>query len=71
MTTVATDTDRPMLFRVRDAARILAVSPSKAWELIARGEIESVKIDGARRVTRDALEAYVAGLGGGHARAAR
>jgi excisionase family DNA binding protein len=59
-----------LLYRVGEAAEILSISRSKAWELIARGELPSVKIDGARRVTRTALETYVAGLGGGDAPAA-
>jgi excisionase family DNA binding protein len=51
-----------LLYRVGEAAQLLGISRSKAWELLARGDIESVKIDGARRITRDAIEAYVARL---------
>lgn len=54
----AVDLD-PMLYRVPEAARILAVSTSKMWEIVLRGDIESLKIDGARRITRDAIDAYV------------
>jgi excisionase family DNA binding protein len=54
-----------LLYRVGEAAELLGISRSKAWELLARGEIESVKIDGARRVSRGAIEAYVARLAGG------
>ena len=32
-----------LLYRVPEAARLLALGPSKMWELIARGEIESVE----------------------------
>jgi excisionase family DNA binding protein len=56
-----------LLYRVGEAAQLLGISRSKAWELLARGDIESVKIDGARRITRDAIEAYVARLAGGSA----
>lgn len=52
----------PLLYRVGEAARLLSISRSKAWELVARGEIESVKIDGARRISHAALQAYVARL---------
>ena len=52
-----------LLYRVGEAAELLGISRSKAWELVARGAIESVKIDGARRITPAALEAYVAALG--------
>jgi excisionase family DNA binding protein len=64
MTTAAADAGR-MLYRVTEAAQKLAISESKLWELLARGDIEGVKIDGARRITRDAIEAYVARLAGG------
>lgn len=49
----------PLLYRVRDAAAMLGLGPSKTWELIARGELESVKIDGARRVPHEAIVSYV------------
>jgi excisionase family DNA binding protein len=54
----------PLLFRVNEAAQKLSISKSKMWELLARGDIESVKIDGARRITPAALDAYVARLAG-------
>lgn len=67
-------TDQPLLYRVREAARILAVGESAVYELIARGELEAVKIGTSRRVTRVGLEQYVrrlaAGGGGGNAPAA-
>ena len=53
---------KPLLYRDPEAARLLSLGASKTWELIARGELESVKIDGARRVPREAIEAYVARL---------
>jgi excisionase family DNA binding protein len=54
-----------LLYRVREAAAVLCISESKMWEIVIRGDIESLKIDGARRVTRDGIEAYVARLAGG------
>jgi excisionase family DNA binding protein len=62
----------PLLYRVRQAAAMLGLGPSKTWELIARGELESVKIDGARRVPHEAILDYVKRLrqGGGNAPAA-
>lgn len=42
-----------------EAARLLAISQSQLWELLARGEIESVKIGRLRRIPHDALAAYV------------
>jgi hypothetical protein len=35
------------------------------WEIVLRGDIDSLKIDGARRITREAIDAYVARLAGG------
>jgi len=52
----------PVLLTVAEAARRLSLSRSKVYALIARGEIESVKVDGSRRVPADALVAYVRGL---------
>lgn len=64
MTTAAAGAGQ-MVYRVPEAARKLAISESKMWELLARGEIESVKIDGSRRVTPGALEDYLERLAGG------
>jgi excisionase family DNA binding protein len=51
-----------LLYKIRDAAVLLSLGESKVWELVARGDIESVKIDGARRIPRGAIEAYIEGL---------
>lgn len=64
MTTAAAGTGQ-ILYRVPEAAQKLAISESKLWELLARGDIESVKIDGSRRISPGALDAYVARLAGG------
>jgi excisionase family DNA binding protein len=64
MTTAAADAGQ-ILYRVPEAAQKLAISESKLWELLARGDIPGVKIDGSRRISRSAIEAYVAGLAGG------
>jgi excisionase family DNA binding protein len=50
------------VFRVEEAAEYLSISRAKTYELIQRGELRSVKIDGARRVTLRQLEDYVAQL---------
>jgi len=52
----------PVLVRVEEAARLLSISRSKAYELIAAGELASVTIGRARRVPMDALAAFVASL---------
>jgi excisionase family DNA binding protein len=70
-TTVFAHHGGKLLYRVREAAGMLGLGESKVWELLARGVIESVKIDGARRIPREAIESYVRGLreGGGDAEA--
>jgi excisionase family DNA binding protein len=57
--------ERPekLLFRVEEAARdVLGIGRSKAFDLIASGELPSVQIGRSRRITRTALEDYVARL---------
>lgn len=52
----------PLLHRPEDAARLLQVSRSELYLMLASGEIESVKIGKLRRVPHEALVAYVARL---------
>lgn len=56
--------DQPLLYRVRDAAQLLAVGESAVHELIARGDLESVKIGASRRVTRAGIESYIRRMAG-------
>ena len=46
------------LLRVGDVADILGVSPVKVYALLKSG-LPSVKIDGARRVQPDKLQAWI------------
>jgi excisionase family DNA binding protein len=48
-----------LLYRPGEAAELLGIGRSKMWELLARKEIESVKIDGARRIPAAAIKDYV------------
>jgi len=59
MTAVFAPPGERLLYRVAEAAEILGIGKSKAWELVQRGSIESIKIDGSRRVPREALADYV------------
>lgn len=52
-------TDRLML-RPTEAADAIGVSRSKAYELIAAGEIPSVKVGGCVRVPVAALQSWIA-----------
>jgi excisionase family DNA binding protein len=50
-----------LLLRPRDAARYLAISPRKLWELSNTGEIPSLRIGRCLRYSCDELRAWVAG----------
>ncbi|MCB2047400.1 MAG: helix-turn-helix domain-containing protein [Novosphingobium sp.] len=45
----------PICVRVNDAARMIGVGRTKLYELIASGELESVKIGKATRITTASL----------------
>lgn len=50
----------PILLRPDDAARLIQVSRSHLYALIADGTLPSVRLGRSRRVPRAALEAWVA-----------
>jgi excisionase family DNA binding protein len=50
----------PLLLRVDEAAEALALSRTKVYELMASGELESVKVGRARRVLLASLRHFVA-----------
>lgn len=52
----------PLLLTVVEAARLLGVGRSTAYELLASGELESVHIGRSRRIPVAAVESYVDGL---------
>jgi excisionase family DNA binding protein len=51
-----------LLFRPDEAAQRLGIGRTKVYELMARGELRSVKIGAARRVSAIALADFVAAL---------
>lgn len=53
------DRTAPMLLKIPAAARALSIGRTKTYELIARGELEVVHIDGFARVPVEALRSYV------------
>lgn len=59
---VAMDRPTPLLLTVPEAAALLSIGRAKMYQLIARGDIKSVRIDGARRLRRADVEEYVASL---------
>ena len=54
--------DTSVTSRPSEAAELLAISRAKLYDLFANGQLESVKIGGARRIPRPALLAYVESL---------
>jgi excisionase family DNA binding protein len=51
-----------LLLTVPEAARALAISRSKVYELLAAGVLASVRIDGSRRIPVSALDSYISEL---------
>ncbi|MGE0721666.1 MAG: helix-turn-helix domain-containing protein [Novosphingobium sp.] len=49
----------PICVRVNDAARMIGIGRTKLYELIASGEINTVKIGKATRITTASLHALV------------
>ena len=48
-----------LLLRPTEAAEAIAVGRSKVYELLARGELPSIRVDGRLRVPVDGLRAWV------------
>lgn len=51
--------DAPLLIDVNEAARRLSVGRTTIFQLIASGELETIKVGRLRRVPVAALETYV------------
>lgn len=49
----------PICVRVNDAARMIGIGRTKLYELIATGEVETVKIGKATRITTASLRGLV------------
>jgi excisionase family DNA binding protein len=52
----------PLLLKPEEVAECLNIGRSKVYELMRAGDLESVQIGTCRRVTRAAVERYVASL---------
>jgi excisionase family DNA binding protein len=52
---IGTATGEPLLMKAEEVARLLSLGRSKVYEMMASGELPSVKIGTARRVPRAAL----------------
>jgi len=53
---------KPLLYKPEDAAATLGIGRATLYELLARGEITSIKIGRSRRIPSAALEDYAARL---------
>ena len=49
----------PICVRVNDAARMIGVGRTKLYELISSGEVETIKIGKAKRITTASLHRLV------------
>ena len=52
----------PILLTPAEAARALGIGRSKLYELLAKGQLESVRIGNCRRVPAQALHNFLAEL---------
>jgi len=49
-----------LLYRPKEAANVLGIGRDKLYDLMRSGRLDSLKDGGARLITADALQAYVA-----------
>lgn len=51
--------DVPLVLTVKDLLQILSISHNTAYALVRSGQIRSIRIGRAYRITRDALAEYL------------
>lgn len=51
---------QPILITIPEAARRLAICTNKAWQLVRRGELPSVRLGRSVRVSVVSLEQFIA-----------
>jgi len=56
------DTRDKRLFTVPQTQVMLGIGRTTLWNMIASGEIESVRIGRSRRITAEAIDQFVEGL---------
>jgi excisionase family DNA binding protein len=52
--------DERIAYKVSHVAHLLECSRAHLYNLIARGELKSIKLGGARRITRAEIDRYLA-----------
>lgn len=56
---IAPSSSEPICVRVNDAARMIGVGRTKLYELIAAGEVETIKLGKSTRITTASLHDLV------------
>jgi excisionase family DNA binding protein len=56
-----------LLYDTREAARLLSISRTKVYELMASGQLESVRIGRSRRIPAEELRRFATAHEGGAA----
>ena len=54
------DGKKPVLISVKQAAKAMSLSERTVWRMLERGELESGKVNGVRRVTVASVEKRIA-----------
>jgi excisionase family DNA binding protein len=55
-------TSAPLLYRPEEAAQLLGLGRSTVFELIASGQLASVRVGRLRRIPADALRSFISDL---------
>ena len=50
----------PLLFSVTDVAKLIGFGRTKTYELVQSGKIPSIVVENRLRITRQALDAWIA-----------
>ncbi|QNA82955.1 helix-turn-helix domain-containing protein [Sphingomonas sp. So64.6b] len=59
---MSTALDSLITVRIRDACRITGIGRSKLYELIASGDVETIKVGAITLIPVDSLREFLAGL---------
>jgi excisionase family DNA binding protein len=51
-----------LLYKPEEAAKVLGISRTKTYALMASGRLESVRVGGSRRIPIEAMRAFVESL---------
>jgi excisionase family DNA binding protein len=55
----STGEDEPLVVRPKGACRLLSVGETRLYEMIARGDLQSFRDGGARKITTRSIHAYI------------